>query len=390
MSFEMYVPTRIIFGNGTIKTLHEQPIPGKKALIVISNGKSTRTNGSLALLESELKKAGVTATVFDEIQPNPTKSTVMRGAALARQIGCEFVIALGGGSAMDAAKAIAFMATHPGDVWDYINGGTGKAMPMQNKPLPVVCVTTTAGTGSEADPWSVITNDETHEKIGFGGCDALFPTLSIVDPALMSTVPPLLTAFQGFDALFHSTESYISRFANLMSDMYALTAIENVAKYLPRAVRDGQDMVAREHMAFANTLSGVVMTVSVTTAEHSIEHAMSAYHQDLPHGAGLIMISRAFYEFFIEKHACDARFIRMAQAMGIENADKPEEFINALMDLQRACHVADLKMSDHGITPDEFAKIAKNARETMGGLFAANPCEMTEADVIEILKRSYK
>lgn len=390
MGFKMYVPTRIVFGNGAIKTLHEQPIPGKRALIVISNGKSTRSNGALALLEAELKKAEIDAVVFDAVQPNPLKSTVMAGAAFARRNGCDVVIALGGGSVMDASKAIAFMAANPGDVWDYICGGTGKALPMQNKPLPVVCVTTTAGTGSEVDQWGVITNDETNEKIGFGGQDELFPAIAIVDPELMRSVPPRLTAFQGFDALFHSTESYISKFANLMSDMYALTAIENVAQYLPRAVSDGHDMEARERMAFANTLSGVVMTVSVTTAEHSIEHAMSAYHQDLPHGAGLIMISRAFYEFFIERHACDARFIRMAQAMGMENADKPEDFISALVSLQRACGVADLKMSDYGIAPDEFEKIARNARETMGGLFAANPCEMTEADVIEVLKKSYK
>lgn len=116
---------------------------------------------------------------------------------------------------------------------------------------------------------------------------------------------------------------------------------------------------------------------------------MSAYHQELPHGAGLIMISKAFYEFFIEKHACDEKFIAMAKAMGIKEANKPEDFITALVDLQKACGVAELKMSDYGITPDEFDKIATNARETMGGLFAANPCEMKHEDVIEVLKKSY-
>jgi alcohol dehydrogenase len=206
----------------------------------------------------------------------------------------------------------------------------------------------------------------------------------------MKTVPPEFTAYQGFDTLFHSTESYISKFASLISDMYALTAIENTAEYLPRAVKNGRDMKARERMAFANTLSGVVMTVSVTTAEHSIEHAMSAYHQELPHGAGLIMISKAFHGFFIEKHACDDRFVARARAMGIKDADKPEYFITALENLQKACGVAELKMSDYGITPDEFDKIAANARETMGGLFAAKPCEMTHEDVAEVLRRSYR
>lgn len=390
MSFNMYVPTRFIFGCGRLNELHKQKLPGKKAMVVISNGKSVKENGSLDRTLKELTKAGAESVVFDKVQANPIKSTVMAGAKTAKDNGCDFIVALGGGSVMDASKAMAAMATNDGDIWDYIDGGTGKGKAIVNDPLPVVCITTTAGTGSEADQWGVITNDETNEKIGFGGDDRLFPVLSIIDPELMKTVPPKFTAYQGFDTLFHATESYISKFASLMSDMYALTAIENTAKYLPRAVKDGSDMEARERMAFANTLSGIVMTISVTTAEHSIEHAMSAYHQELPHGAGLIMISKAFYEFFIEKHACDERFIRMAKAMGIKDADKPEDFITALVDLQKACGVAELKMSDYGITPDEFDKIATNARETMGGLFAANPCEMTHEDVVEVLKRSYR
>lgn len=314
----------------------------------------------------------------------------MEGAKFARDKDCDFIVALGGGSVMDASKAIAMMAANDGDLWDYVGGKTGKGLPIQKDPLPIICITTTAGTGSEADQWGVVTNEETNEKIGVGGYDSSFPVLSIIDPELMASVPPKFTAYQGFDALFHSTEGYISAFASAMSDMYALTAIENVGKYLVRAFRNGSDMEAREGMAFANTLSGVVMTVSVTTAEHSLEHAMSAYHPHLPHGAGLIMISKAFYEFFIEKRACDDRFIRMAQALGMKDAKQPEDFITMLLRLQEDCGVADLKMSDYGITPDEFDKLAVNARETMGGLFAANPCEMTHEDCVEVFRKSYR
>ena len=196
---------------------------------------------------------------------------------------------------MDASKAIAAMAANDGDLWDYISGGTGKGLPLVQEPLPVIAITTTAGTGSEVDQWGVVSNEETDEKIGFGGYDSLFPQIAIVDPQLMKSVPAEVTAYQGFDALFHSVECYISAAANLMSDMYALTAIENIGAYLARAVKDGSDMEAREHVAFANTLSGVVMTISSCTSEHSMEHAMSAYHHDLPHGAGLIMISKAYF-----------------------------------------------------------------------------------------------
>lgn len=389
MSFNMYMPTRIIFGNGRLNELNTLEMPGKKAMLVISDGKSVKENGYLDRILKELEIANIETVVFDKINANPTKTVVMEGAEFANKNCCDFIVALGGGSVLDASKAIAMMASNLGDLWDYVSGGTGKGKVITNKPLPVICITTTAGTGSEVDQWGVVTNEITQEKIGCGGYDSLFPIISIIDPELMETVPPKFTAYQGFDSLFHSTESYISSYANMMSDMYALTSIEYVGKYLIRAYENGKDKEAREGMAFANTLSGVVMTISVTTAEHSIEHAMSAYHPELPHGAGLIMISKAFYEFFIQKHACDEKFIKMAQLLGITDADKPEDFITALLNIQKACNVDNLRMADYGITPEEFEKIAKNARKTMGGLYSANPCEMTDEDVVEILKKSY-
>lgn len=390
MSYMMYDPTRVLFGAGQLNHLHEQVMPGQKALLVISNGKSTRENGALDRTVEELAHAGVQSVLFDQVQANPLKSTVMAGAKAARDNGCDFIVALGGGSVMDAAKIMAMMATNEGDLWDYVNGGTGKGQPVPNAPLPVVCITTTAGTGSEVDQWGVVNNEETQEKIGCGGLDSLFPVLAIVDPELMASVPPRFTAYQGFDALFHSTEVYVGKLANLMSDMVALTAIENVGKYLARAVADGGDMEAREHVAFANTMSGYSMVTGCCTSEHSLEHAMSAYHPDLPHGAGLIMISAAYYQHFVDKGCCPERFIRMAQAMGMTNADKPQDFITALVELQKACGVDELKMSDYGFTPDEFDKIAANARETMGGLFFADPCELSHEDCVEILRKSYR
>ena len=189
MAFQYFVPTRILFGPGQVKTLHEQSLPGKKALIVTSCGTSAKKNGYLDTVINELEQAGVSYALFDQVQPNPTRQNVMDGAACARENGCDFVLGLGGGSSLDASKAIAVMSTNSGDFWDYIHGGTGKAMAMQNPPLPIVIVTTTAGTGTEADPWSVITNEKTREKIGFG-IESTFPYLSIVDPEIMATVPP--------------------------------------------------------------------------------------------------------------------------------------------------------------------------------------------------------
>ncbi len=390
MSYQFYVPVRTIFGAGKLNELHTQTMPGKKAMIVISNGKSMKETGTLYRVLKELATAGVKTEVFDRVQANPLRSTVMEGAAFARENGCDFIVALGGGSVMDASKAMAAMATNDGDIWDYMFGGTGGEKTLANKALPVICITTTAGTGSEADQWGVINNDETNEKIGFGGYDCLFPVLSIVDPELMVSVPPKFTAYQGFDALFHSTECYISKGHNRMGDMLAITAISNIGKYLVRAVKDGNDIEAREGVAFANNLSGQAMTVSACTSEHSMEHAMSAYHQGLPHGAGLIMISAAYYQHFVDCHVCDERFIEMARALGKADADSAQDFVDTLVQLQKDCGVHGLKMSDFGIREDEFDTLAKNARETMGGLFAADPQELSHEECVAIFRKSYK
>nr|WP_320049186.1 iron-containing alcohol dehydrogenase [uncultured Desulfuromonas sp.] len=389
MSFQHYVPTRLLFGQGQIKNLHKQQLPGKKALIVISSGTSTRKYGYLATVEQQLQLAGVSSTVFDEIQPNPTRKNVMAGAACAKANGCDFVIGLGGGSSLDASKAIAIMATNDGDYWDYIHGGSGKGQSVTNAPLPIVAITTTAGTGTEADPWTVVTNEETNEKIGFG-FDATFPMLSVVDPEMMTSVPPEYTAYQGFDALFHSVEGYVSKMAHAMSDIYALAAIESVAANLEAAVKDGQNLEAREKVALGNTLSGFVESICGVTSQHSLEHALSAAHPDLPHGAGLIMLSRAYFSHFAQSGACDERMIAMAKAMGNKEATKAIDFVDTLVALQQACGVAELKMSDYGIEKSDLPHLAKEARRTMGRIFNCDPVTLSDEDCTAILEASYR
>ena len=387
--FNFYNPTKILFGRGKLQALHEQELPGKKAMLLISNGKSTKMNGSLDRVKAELERAGAEYAVFDKIMENPVKEVIMEGAAFARKNGCDFILALGGGAVLDSSKAIAAMATNDGDLWDYVNGGTGKGKPLANKGLPIVTIPTSSGTGSEINCWGVISNLETKEKIGFGA-ECLVPVLSVVDPELMKTVPPRYTAYQGFDALFHNTEVMMSSGINVFSEAIALSAIENIAKYLPRAVKDGNDIEAREHVAYGSTVAGITMQLTSTTAQHSMEHAMSAYHHNLPHGAGLIMISVEFARYFIEKHACDGQFVKMARAMGMPDADRPEDFLTALIALQKACGVDDLKMSDYGIQKSECMTLAVNARETMGGLFLANLCEMSDADCAGVFERAYR
>lgn len=392
MKFTYSIPTKILFGPGSFNDLATTPLPGKKALIVITAGKSMRANGYLDRLIAMLDKQGIGHALFDKILPNPVLRHVHEGAALAREQGCDFVIGLGGGSSIDSAKSIAVMAKNPGDYWDYISGGSGKGRPLVNGALPIVAIATTAGTGTEADPWTVITKEDTNEKIGFG-CAETFPVLSVVDPEMMLTIPAHLTAYQGFDALFHATEGYIANVATPLSDAYALKSIELLAKYLPAAVKDGSDLEARTQVALASTLSGMVESTSCCTSEHGMEHALSAFYPKLPHGAGLIMLSEAYYSFFADK--APERFTAMAKAMGVvtghlPEAERPMAFVKALVELQKACGVDGLKMSDYGITKEDMAKCAANARHTMGGLFELDPYALSLDETTQIMVDAYK
>lgn len=390
MAFQCTIPTTLLFGAGALNRLQKQRLPGKKALIVISNGKSVRTSGVLDKVQEQLTQSGAEYAVFAGIMPNPTEQNVMDGAAAGREAGCDFVVGLGGGSAIDAAKAIAVMLTNEGTYWDYMFSGTGGCQKMKNGPAPLIAIPTTAGTGTEMDPWMVITKEETHEKIG-GGTMRSFPVISIVDPELMVSVPPKLTAYQGFDALFHGIECYIAKTANLMSDVYALATVEAVGRNLAAVYKDGTNLAAREKVAFGSMLAGYAMTLSSNGSEHAMEHAMSAFHHELPHGAGLIMVSKAYFTYVAQNvpHLA-GKLVALAKAMGREDAKEPMDFVDALYELQKACDVDALKMSDYGITYEEIPQLEKNARETMGVFFKADAFDLTPEACIKIYQDSYR
>lgn len=387
MNFEYYMPARIFFGKGQLNKLGEIELPGKKALIVISAGNSMKKYGYLQRVQQLILSNNSEYVVFDKIQPNPTLASIREGSAFAQEHQCDYVIGLGGGSSIDASKSIAVMANNPGDYWDYISGGTGKGLSVPNDPLPVIAITTTAGTGTEADPWTVVTKEDTNEKIGFG-YDKTFPYISIVDPDLMMSVPPHLTAYQGFDAFFHAAEGYIANIATEVSDMFALKSIELIGKSLARVVKDGNAEKARADVALANTLAGFVESTSSCVSEHSLEHALSAYHPDIAHGAGLIMLSESFFTFFMDHES--EKYVNMARALGNKNAEAPEDFIKELILLQEACGVRDLKMSDYGVDENNLETYAKNAFDTMGGLFDFDPVPLSLEDTVTILKNAYK
>lgn len=382
-------PTKLLFGTGKLGELHNEVLPGRKALLLTSAGKSAKLNGSLDKTMEELTKAGVSYVHLGNVVENPLKENCEAAGKFAKENECDFIVALGGGAVLDSAVPVSIMAVNDGDLWDYVSGGTGKGKIAANAPLPIVAIATSSGTGSEMNEWGVICKEDTNEKIGMGDRRCK-PVIAVVDPLYMTTVPAKYTAYQGFDALFHNTEVIMSTGLNIMSEAIALSAIENIYQYLPIAVREGTNIEAREHIAYASTMAGITMQLTSTTAQHSMEHAMSAFHRNLQHGAGLIMISKEFAQFFIDKHACDDRFIKMARVMGYPESNDPQDFVKALVRLQEECDVAGLKMSDYGFTIEECLPLAKAARNLQGGLFAANPCETTDEEIAGIFERSFR
>lgn len=386
MKFGMNIPTRLVFGAGELKNIHAMELPGKRALIVVSAGKAMKQNGFLNILTEGLKRAGLDSIVFDRVQPNPVKQHVMEGVELCKNEKCDFIIGLGGGSSIDTAKAIAVTAAMGGDYWDYVAGGTGGGKPV-TATLPIVAIPSTSGTGTEIDPWAVITNEQTNEKIGFGS-PLMYPKLAIVDPELMLTVPPTLTAYQGFDAFFHAAEGYISMAHSPISDLYALEAIRLLYKYLPVAVADGNNMWARIKVAWASTLAGMVESTSCCTGEHALEHAMSAFYPELPHGAGLIAISGAYFKTF--KNDVMKRYMKMAEKMRQVKSARPSDFLDALEVMKRSCGVDDVRMSDWGIRMDDFERFVDNAIATGSGMLELDPRFLNRHELIGIYMDSYK
>ncbi len=384
--FEHNIPVRLIFGAGELEKLGTEPLPGKKALVVITSGQSMRKLGYLDRVTKLLSDNGCSSVVYDKILPNPENRHVMEAAGICRKEKCDFILGLGGGSAIDSAKSIAVMACNPGDYWDYISGGSGKGKPTDGGALPVVAIPTTSGTGTEADPWTVITHEERNEKIGFGNRHT-FPVFSIVDPELTLSVPPDLTAYQGFDAFFHASEGYIATVSNPVSDAYALESISLLYKHLHRAVKEGSDLDARTKVALASMVAGMVESTSSCTSEHSLEHAMSAFHHELPHGAGLIILSKAYFTAFAKD--VPERFMKMAEAMTGKKSSDPMDFVKALTEMQEMCGVDKLKMSSWGIKESELPAFVKNARETMGGLFGVDPRQLQDEEVLEIYRSAY-
>ena len=307
MKFNYYLPTNILFGAGRIVEIGKVTSQYGKRVLIVTGRSSTKKTGlldqTIALLEAE----GIEVTIFDQIEQNPLTTVVYEGAHMAKKENCEVIVGLGGGSIMDAAKGIAFMAENEGDVFDYIYGKV-----LSDKALPIILVPTTCGTGSEANSFAVLTNPETNDKKSLR-CNAIVAKASIVDPELMKTIPKSILATVGFDALCHNMEAYLSKSAQPLTSMMALQGMELLGKYLIRAYENIEDQEALEAVTWASTLGGMVINTAGVVAPHVMEHPASGL-KDIVHGKGLAALTPVIYEASIS--AAPEKFAKISQLLG--------------------------------------------------------------------------
>lgn len=384
---DSYIPTRVIFGAGCLEELGSVELPGTKAVIFITNGGSMVKTGILGRVEKLLDRRGIAYVLFDEVSPNPTKAEVMRAVGLAKREGCDFVIGLGGGSSIDAAKAAAMMMKNGGDLWDYAAGTGGKKQ--AKGAAPIIAITTTAGTGTETNQYSVVTNEATNEKLDFTTKD-MFPHTSIIDPELMVTLPRGLTVYQGFDALFHAAECYITNdHENKLLDLYAEESIGIVTRWLPVAADKGDDIEARAYMAYAaDVLSGYCEALVFPTSHHIIAQSLGGLYPAMEHGVTLIVLTEAYYTKL--KKLVPEILDALGAAMGEPAApgDPGQSYINGLVRLMEATGVRYLKMSDYGVDPADFPRLADMVVDVVG--IDYERYTLTKQDVTDILEASYR
>ncbi len=384
MEFTYYMPTKLYFGKNSIRKLGEFVDKlGKKAMIVIGRSGAMRKFGHLDKVTQELDKKHISYVIYDKILPNPLDTQVNEAAEIAKREGVEFVIGLGGGSTIDSAKAIAITAKGDLPFWEYVKGGTGGGKTPEDA-LPVVAIPTTSGTGTEADPFAVVSKEGAREKIGIG-YEVSYPKYSIVDPELTISLPKEQTAFTGMDAFFHALESYLNVNHQPASDLLALEAMELINIYLPVAVKEGENYDAREKLSWASTAAGICEALSGCIAHHSLEHALSAFYPEIAHGQGLIAIGPAFFEYIAPQ--VEGRLITISKILGAGKT--ATGFVHALVRLIKLLNLPKLNLKDLGVEKDKIPEMAENAFYTMGKLFEVTPVKLTKEDVIKIYEKAY-
>jgi alcohol dehydrogenase len=379
-NFSFSIPVQIQFGAGISKqvgalarglAVSKNSRFGRSVLVIIDPA----INGLARIKDiiTSLDEAGLQIHFFDEIEPNPKDKDVYAAADQLLVSKAGMVIGIGGGSTIDTAKAAALIAKHGGRVREY--AGWGK---VPGPLIPIVAIPTTAGSGSEATSWSVITDTTSHEKLALGD-PHLTPTLALVDPLLTLSLPASATAATGMDALSHSIEAYICALSNPVNDLLALEAIHLVAVNLQRVVANAADLDGRQAMMLASTLGGITINNADVAGVHCLSEGMGCLY-NAPHGLLNAILLPYFMHFWL--NSSHDRFIRIAQAF--DAPPDPEEAVFQVMALFQALKLPGL--SEIGVNQADFPRLASLAESNVSN--SSNPIPMTSSDYLRILEMS--
>ena len=312
-AFTVQWPGKLVFGAGRLATLGDEAKGlGRRAFVATTRDLSAL--GLTARVQGLLESSGIAVSLYEDVQADPTCLAVDAAAALARAAGCDLVVGLGGGSAIDLAKGVAVAATHPGPIWDYVTYTGANAKPVTGATLPIIAIPTTAGTGSEVTLGTVLDNPDRAMKAALLS-PYVYSRLALVDPELTYTMPVKVTAMTGFDALTHGMEAYLNAVrSNPASDLFALETVRLVVRYLPQVVAHGSDREARAQMAWAATLGGLSIALSNTTVAHAMGLPLGA-RLGTAHGLALSRLLPVVLAHSWQTQP--ARFAALAETIGI-------------------------------------------------------------------------
>lgn len=384
-TFGFHLPTEVLFGSGKIASVGKVVSDlGSRCLLVTGPSTGSVRHVLKPVLE-HLAEAGVAVAHFDGVIPNPTTEVITAGARMAREHRADVVLGLGGGSSMDAAKAIAVEATHDGSCWDYL---FYRDKQPTEKTLPVVAVSTTSGTGSQVTQVSVVTHTATRDKSALYHRQ-LFPRVAIVDPDLMLTVPSYVTACTGFDTFTHAFESVIHVNTSPYVELLAWEAIELVLTNLPTVLAAGKDREARAALAWADTLAGMCIANAGVTLPHGIGMAISGMYPSIAHGESLALTYPAFTRFTYA--AAIAPFAKLGRMLDRELRNTADQKA-----AEQSCEKLDqflqhiglwIGLKDKGVPESELAALAGQSMVLPD--YKNNPRIATEQEMLELIQTCF-
>ena len=374
-----YIPCVSLFGPGCAKEVGPKAhsLGAKKALIVTDAG--LFKFGVADLIVNYLKESGVDSHVFAGAEPNPTDINVINGVNAYNENACDFIVSLGGGSSHDCAKGIGLVTAGGGNIRDY-EGIDKSLVPM----TPLIAINTTAGTASEMTRFCIITNTDTHVKMAIVDWRCT-PLVAIDDPKLMIAKPAALTAATGMDALTHAVEAYVSTAATPITDACAEKAITMISQWLRSAVANGENIEARDAMAYAQYLAGMAFNNASLGYVHAMAHQLGGFY-NLPHGVCNAILLPHVCEFNLI--ACPQRYAKIAELMGVNISgltvtDAAFAAIAAIRELSESIGIPS-GLTVLGVKEADHSVMAKNAQND--ACMLTNPRKANEAQVIEIFK----